>query len=106
VTTQVETAGDSDRVRITVRDDGPGIAPELTPTIFQRFTRADSARNRNGGSTGLGLAIVHAIVTAHGGTVDVSSHPGSTSFVVDLPRGRATEADGQATAATTDRSEG
>jgi len=86
VTTQVETVDDGDRVRVTVRDDGPGISPELVPTIFQRFTRADSARNRNSGSTGLGLAIVHAIVTAHGGTVDVSSRPGATALVVELPR--------------------
>jgi len=85
VTTSV-TALPGSRVRLSVSDDGPGISAELVPTIFQRFTRADTARNRNSGSTGLGLAIVQAIATAHGGTVDVTSRPGRTTFTVELPR--------------------
>jgi len=85
VTTSVTVLPDS-RVRLSVSDDGPGISAELVPTIFQRFTRADTARNRNSGSTGLGLAIVQAIASAHGGTVDVTSRPGRTTFVVELPR--------------------
>ncbi len=60
-------------VVVTVSDDGPGIAPELRHTLFQRFIRGDSARNRTGGSTGLGLAIAQGIVTAHGGTIAVRS---------------------------------
>lgn len=70
---------------IAVSDDGPGIPPELQSTLFERFARGDSSRNRATGSTGLGLAIVLAVVEAHGGTVDVSSEPGSTVFTVRLP---------------------
>ena len=43
-------------VRVTVTDDGPGVPEALQPTVFQRFTRGDDSRNRDGGSTGLGLA--------------------------------------------------
>jgi two-component system OmpR family sensor kinase len=70
---------------VTVSDDGPGIPEELRDTLFERFARGDSSRNRATGSTGLGLAIVHAVVEAHGGTVTVTSEPGSTVFTVRLP---------------------
>ncbi len=73
------------QVLIEVRDDGPGIPASLLPTLFQRFTRGDDARNRAGGSTGLGLAIAHAVVTAHRGTIAVESAPGTTTFSVTLP---------------------
>jgi two-component system, OmpR family, sensor kinase len=77
-------------VTITVHDDGPGIAAELIPELFERFTRADTSRWRaddsSGASTGLGLAIVDAVVTAHGGTITVSSQPGDTRFTIRLPR--------------------
>ena len=70
---------------LTVADDGPGIAADLLPEIFERFARGDSSRSRRGGSTGLGLAIVAAVVKAHDGTIGVRSVPGSTEFVVRLP---------------------
>ena len=70
---------------VTVTDDGPGIPEELRSTLFERFARGDSSRNRATGSTGLGLAIVSAVVEAHGGTVTVASEPGSTAFTVRLP---------------------
>ncbi|GAB49969.1 sensor histidine kinase [Mobilicoccus pelagius] len=72
---------------LTICDDGPGIDPEMLPTIFSRFARGDTARTREGGSTGLGLSIVEAVTTAHGGTVDVESRPGRTCFTLRLPRG-------------------
>ncbi|MFC4856508.1 sensor histidine kinase [Actinophytocola glycyrrhizae] len=69
-------------VAIAVRDDGDGIAPEHLPHVFERFYRADPSRSRDsGGSSGLGLAIVEAIVTAHGGTVGVTSTPGQGTTV-------------------------
>jgi two-component system OmpR family sensor kinase len=72
-------------VALTVADTGPGIAPDLLPRIFERFARGAEGRSREHGSTGLGLAIVHAVVTAHGGRVDVASRPGRTAFTVRLP---------------------
>jgi two-component system OmpR family sensor kinase len=70
---------------VTVADDGPGIAPELLPDVFERFARGDSSRSRREGSTGLGLAIVAAVVKAHGGAIEVDSRPGATRFVVRIP---------------------
>ena len=66
-----------------VHDDGPGFAPELLPHAFERFARADAARQREGGA-GLGLALVEAIVSAHGGTVTLASVPGDTRVDVRL----------------------
>jgi two-component system OmpR family sensor kinase len=71
--------------RLTVVDDGPGIAPDLLPHVFERFARGSASRSRHDGSTGLGLAIVDAVVAAHGGTVAVHSRPGRTEFAVWLP---------------------
>ncbi|MFB8229796.1 sensor histidine kinase [Cellulosimicrobium sp. NPDC055967] len=91
---EVRLASDGDDVVLTVADDGPGIPAALRPTLFRRFTRGDDARNRTGGSTGLGLAIAQAIVTAHHGTITVSSAtpdepgPTGTTFTVRLPRDR------------------
>ncbi|GAB2929632.1 sensor histidine kinase [Streptomyces heilongjiangensis] len=73
---------------IRIRDDGPGIPPDLLPTVFERFTRADTSRSRSRGGeggTGLGLAIVAAITSAHGGRIGVESEPGRTVFTIELP---------------------
>jgi two-component system OmpR family sensor kinase len=72
---------------ISVTDNGPGVPPEIQPVVFERFTRADVSRARqgNGSSTGLGLAIVSAVVKAHGGQVGLESRPGYTRFTVRIP---------------------
>jgi two-component system OmpR family sensor kinase len=70
---------------LTIIDNGPGIARDLLPTVFERFARGDSSRSRAAGSTGLGMAIVSAVVIAHHGTVEVTSRPGRTEFEVRLP---------------------
>jgi len=62
--------------RISVRDYGPGIAPEHIDRLFERFYRIDKGRSRELGGTGLGLAIVRHIALAHGGNVSVASEPG------------------------------
>jgi two-component system OmpR family sensor kinase len=80
------------RAVIAVTDDGPGIAPDLMPDLFERFTRADTARSHaadadaSAHSTGLGLAIVDAVVTSLGGAVLAVSRPGMTRFSIILPR--------------------
>ena len=86
---------------LQVADDGPGIPAALRPHVFERFARGDASRSRHAGSTGLGLAIVHAVVSAHGGQVDVSSEPGRTVFTVRLPH--ATEGDALTGSAGTGR---
>ncbi|MFE9486083.1 sensor histidine kinase [Streptomyces sp. NPDC006641] len=86
VTVRVTSAAaDRPWVTLEVRDDGPGIPPELLPHVFERFARGDASRSRGAGSTGLGLAIVQAVVAAHGGRVSVESVPGRTVFAVRLP---------------------
>ena len=77
---------------IKVHDNGPGIAPDVQQTLFERFARADRSRARNTGGTGLGLAIAHAIALAHHGELSVHSEPGSTTFTLRLPALPASEA--------------
>jgi two-component system, OmpR family, sensor kinase len=73
-------------VVLDVEDDGPGMPPEQAKRVFERFYRADAARNRASGGTGLGLAIVAGLVNAHGGTVSVRTAPGhGADFQVRLP---------------------
>lgn len=74
-------------VTLTVADTGEGIDPEHLPYVFERFYRADTARDRVGGGSGIGLAIARAFVEAHGGQVHAESDgPGTgTRVTVTLP---------------------
>jgi two-component system, OmpR family, sensor kinase len=73
-------------VVLDVEDDGPGMERDQAQRVFERFYRADQARNRASGGTGLGLAIVSGLVAAHGGTVSVRTAPGEgADFQVRLP---------------------
>ncbi|MGH3272185.1 MAG: sensor histidine kinase [Trebonia sp.] len=73
-------------VVLDVEDDGPGMERDQAQRVFERFYRADQARNRASGGTGLGLAIVAGLVAAHGGTVSVRTAPGAgADFQVRLP---------------------
>lgn len=84
----VAATADSQRVRISVRDRGPGIDPERLPYIFERFYRGDQARS--GGGVGLGLAIAKALVEAQRGKIEVDTVPGEgTVFTITLPRASA-----------------
>ncbi|HZM39105.1 MAG TPA: ATP-binding protein, partial [Acidimicrobiales bacterium] len=75
-----------DRVRLTVEDDGPGIPLDDRERVFERFTRLDDARARDGGGAGLGLAVVRSIAERHRGTAYIETSPlGGARVVVDLP---------------------
>jgi two-component system phosphate regulon sensor histidine kinase PhoR len=83
------TAGGEDEVQLSVRDYGPGIAPEHLPRLTERFYRADVAQSRDKGGTGLGLAIVKHIVNRHRGRLTIASEPGQGAlFTVALPEHR------------------
>lgn len=84
--TTITLSQNDHEVTIVVSDDGPGIPADFLPHIFERFARADSAREHTNGESGLGLAIVEAIVRAHDGGVTVTSEPGATAFTVRLPK--------------------
>jgi two-component system OmpR family sensor kinase len=85
----VDVAVLSGEVHLSVRDRGPGLAPEDAARIFERFFRADTSRTRTAGGTGLGLSIVAALVAAHGGQVGVDTAPGAgATFWVRLPQAR------------------
>ena len=76
-----------EELEFAVTDEGPGIAPEHLPRIFERFYRVDHARSRDLGGTGLGLAIVKHVAMAHGGRAEVTSELGrGTRFAIILPR--------------------
>jgi signal transduction histidine kinase len=73
------------RVRITVADDGPGIAAEHLPHLFQPFARAGREHSGIQGA-GLGLASARALLQAMGGTLELHSSPGDGTVVnVELP---------------------
>ena len=79
----------SDRVRVRVENPGETIPAEHLPRLFDRFYRVDPARGRESGGAGLGLAITKSIVTAHGGSIQVTSENGITAFEIRLPSGAA-----------------
>ena len=74
------------RAFLSVRDNGPGIAAEHLPHLFERFYRADRSRSSATGGTGLGLAICKRIADAHGGSLAAESQEGRGSeYVLELP---------------------
>jgi len=80
----IEAEKETHGVRISVRDTGPGIPGNDIERIWDRLYRGDQSRSQKG--LGLGLSLVNAIVTAHGGTIEVVSRPGEGSdFIVRLP---------------------
>jgi len=81
---RVATRLEDQTALLTVRDTGAGIPAEDLPRVFERFYRSDKSRTTGG--NGLGLSICQAIITAHGGSIEVASEPGAgTTFTVRLP---------------------
>jgi PAS domain S-box-containing protein len=86
VTIDIEPAA-TNRVRVSVRDQGPGIAARDLPRLFKKFSQLDSSTRRTKMGSGLGLVISKSIVDAHGGRIWVESQVGQGSaFIVELPR--------------------
>ncbi|HEU4412100.1 MAG TPA: response regulator [Polyangiaceae bacterium] len=88
VVASVEPAPDAARLRLVVRDDGVGIAPEFLPHVFERFRQAEAVSStRHYKGLGLGLSIVRHLVELHGGAVEARSEgPGKgTTVVAELP---------------------
>ena len=83
LTLRAEPLGD--KVRITIRDTGVGIPPEVLPKIFEPWVTTKPA----GRGTGLGLSITRDVVTRAGGTIVASSNGTGTTFTIDLPAAHA-----------------
>jgi two-component system, OmpR family, sensor kinase len=83
----ITASGDDGRVTIEVGDDGPGVAPDKLPHIFERFYRAGAPSRRPG--SGLGLAIAAEIASAHGGTAHAAPvTPHGLRITLSIPVGR------------------
>ena len=86
-TVEITLSTNGERVRVEVRDHGPGIPDEFRQRIFQKFSQADSSDSRLKGGTGLGLNISKAIVEKLGGSIGFSGAPGGgTIFFFELPQ--------------------
>lgn len=81
----VELAKFRGKIRVTVRDQGPGIPVEFQPSVFQRFAQAEAGSERAHGGSGLGLSICKGIVEAHGGQIGFETGPSGTTFTFELP---------------------
>ena len=83
LTVRAEADPESDGVRVSVCDSGPGIPDDIRRRLFEPFYTTKPP----GKGTGLGLHISHTVVARHGGRIDVDSSPRGTCFVVTLPSG-------------------
>jgi signal transduction histidine kinase len=86
---ELRVRAEGEEVLFEVLDDGPGIAPDDLPQLFEPLFRADRTRSSATGGAGLGLAIVRRLIAAHGGSVHAENRSaGGARFVVRCPRRR------------------
>lgn len=77
----------SERVQISILDEGPGLPPEQIEKVFEPFYRVEGSRNRDTGGTGLGLAIAKNVAELHGGCIELRNRAqGGLQVVLTLPR--------------------
>ncbi len=81
----VDVSVDDATAVVRVSDAGPGIPAADQDRVFDRFYRIDKARSRDRGGSGLGLAVALSLAQAHGGTLDLTSGPGATTFTLRIP---------------------
>ncbi len=88
IVAEEESSDASGRVRVSVRDDGPGMDEATRQRVFERFFQADTSLSREHEGMGIGLALAREMVEMHGGTVGVESTPGAGStFFFELKLG-------------------
>ncbi|WP_337382852.1 sensor histidine kinase [Acidaminococcus timonensis] len=81
---KTEAAGEN--VRLLIADEGPGIAPEDLPHVFEQFYRGDKSRNRVLGGSGIGLSLAKSFVEAQGGSIRAENRKnGGAAFIVEFP---------------------
>lgn len=81
---KTEAAGKN--VRLLIADEGPGIAPEDLPHVFEQFYRGDKSRNRALGGSGIGLSLAKSFVEAQGGSIRAENRKnGGAAFIVEFP---------------------
>ncbi len=91
-TIHVSTRENGEMIRVSVRDEGPGISKEFRKKIFGKFAQADSSNTKEQGGTGLGLAISKTIIELHGGSIGFETADGKgTTFYFDLPQSQSIE---------------
>jgi signal transduction histidine kinase len=83
---EIAVADGAEGCRITIADQGPGIAATDREKVFQPFVRLEASRNRDTGGVGLGLSIARSIIRGHGGEIDLANRPeGGLLVQVSLP---------------------
>jgi signal transduction histidine kinase len=89
VTLIVERGPGTDSARISVRDTGAGIEPDLLPRVFEPFVQGDGSLAHSNGGLGLGLALAKGVVELHGGSIRAASDGSGlgATFTIDLPLG-------------------
>jgi len=77
---EVTVRADGERIRVAIADDGPGVAAEVAPLVFQPFF------TRKSRGAGLGLTVARRIIEAHAGRIELSAPPArGAEFAIDLP---------------------